>query len=325
MLKLGILRSGPRADRALQLESQGRGWWPFSYGLLSELQENFNPASEALLERLYSSLMAGNTALKITRRGRFKSLDEKLAIEMQQRFGRSRDVRVHDGAASSAITSLELFRTLNERLSAVVHASDWYDALWFVQSKSRRWTVVFDAELAPLQIVGMNVVLACRHPGPWRYPVNRLLRRWLMSTLVPELQGKLTQARLNGRLTVGACTTSVSGVQLFHPECLEAARNEESFKLVRQDIMRPTEGLYDVVRVMNALTPRHMPDERVRTGIKACLESLSVGGLLVLGRSPEANDDATRVTVYEWDGKATRVVWEMNGGYEWPDLVNSKE
>ena len=85
--------------------------------------------------------------------------------------------------------------------------------------------------------------------------------------------------------------------------------------------MEPTDRRLHVIRVMNALTPEHMAEERVRKRIRACEVSLFEGALLVLGCSPEDAEDNTRVRVYEWNGHTLQSVWRMHGAYGWPQLA----
>lgn len=322
MIKFGITRRGKREEYALQREGEQRGWWPFAYTLLGDLEESYRPSDEALLERLYSSMAGGDIALKITRRGRFRELDGRILSELDRRFGSDIRLSVHDAAASNGITSLELFRGISRNWSVEFLASDLFDSIWIVEVPSRRWRVVFDVDGSPLQVVGMGLVISCRRESTWRYPVNRVVERKVVRTIVPTAQDILNRYRASGEGKMGG-KRYVRRVRLFHPECLQAERQEVGFLLSRHDVTEQINRKFHLVRVMNALTPRHLNDELVRRGIRASAASLVPGGILVIGRSPEECDDECRVTAYEHTEDTLRPIWSLHGGYEWPSLVAS--
>jgi hypothetical protein len=320
LYKHGITAPGPGAQRALAAEAARRGWWPFAYTLLESIGPAYRAADEPLLERLYQSMAGGEGVFKITRRHRFRDLDERLTQELTGRFAGADQLTLHDMAASNGITSLDLFRRLSKDRTVTVHATDYFDALWMVDLPGERWTVVFDVDRRPLQVVGSGFVISCRQPPPLRYPVNRMLRTWLMKRVVPSAQARLTYgAEPDGPGGVGMAA-GVRRVPLFHPECVIEARSERGFHLGRHDMFQPNPHPCQVVRILNALTPAHFSPDRVTAGIRAGATNLARGGLLILGRSPE-DDSRTRATAFEWTGETLATVWELNGGYEWPELV----
>jgi len=322
MIKFGITSRGRRERMALRLERENRGWWPFAYTLLEHLDKGYRPTDDALLERLYASMAGGEMARKITRRGRFRELDDRILDELDRRFGSDIELSIHDAAASNGITSLELFRGIARTRSVEFLVTDLFDSIWIVELPGSRWKVVFDTNGLPLQVVGMGLVISCRRQSPWRYPVNRLVGRWAVRTIVPVAQGILNRVRASGEIgTEGRHV--VRRVRLFHPECVQAEREEAGFFLSRHDLTETIDRKFHLVRVMNALTPRHLEDELVRRGIRAATESLVPGGVLVLGRSPEECDDETRVTAYERTEGSLRPIWSLHGGYEWPSLVDA--
>jgi len=321
LYKHGITAPGPAAERALAAEAAHRGWWPFAYTLLESIGRDYREADEPLLERLYQSMAAGEGVFKITRRNRFRDLDERLAQELTGRFPGEDPLIVHDMAASSGITSLDLFRRLSRDRVVTVHATDYFDALWMADLPGERWTVVFDVDRHPLQVVGSGFVISCRQPPPLRYPVNRVLQTWLMKQVVPRAQARLDSGAEPDRPRGSGMVAGVRRVPLFHPECVIEARAERGFHLGRHDLFQPNPHPCQVVRILNALTPAHFSPERVTAGIRAGATNLARGGLLILGRSPEDDDSRTRATAFEWTGETLATVWELNGGYEWPELV----
>ncbi len=70
LYKRGVTRRNENAYRCLRLEHEHKGWWPFSYELLADLQADYTSSrDEPLLQRLYASMEAGTGIFKITKRG----------------------------------------------------------------------------------------------------------------------------------------------------------------------------------------------------------------------------------------------------------------
>jgi len=181
--------------------------------------------------------------------------------------------------------------------------------------------VVFDVDRRPLQVVGSGFVISCRRSPPLRFPVNVVLRTWLMKRVVPRAQALLDSGAAPDAPWASGMASGLRRVPLFHPECVIEAGAGRGFQLGRHDLFQPNPHPCHVVRILNALTPAHFPPGRVTEGIRAALTNLARGGLLILGRSPEGDDLRTRATAFEWTGDSLVARWELNGGYEWPELV----
>lgn len=294
IIKFGIVRRGARADEALRKESAHRGWWPFAYSLLSDLAVNYTPTDEALVERLYRSMRSGNGVYKITRRGRFDAFNATLADHIQKMGLATPVLRISDMAASSAITSLELFKILRDRFPVRFSASDWFDRIYIVSVARSAWKVVFDAASSPLQMEGCGLVLSADRPEPWRYPVNRAVQAIIKRRAIDRARTLLASS-LRGDL-VPPSTGSVETITLFHPEAVKVAKDDCRFALAREDLFAPRPDEFDVIRVMNALTDRHFPVDRVMSAISVVGANLREGGLLVLGRSVDEEDGRLRAT-----------------------------
>ena len=143
----------------------------------------------------YYSRMGGGTLLKTTRPGRFAELDAMLVAELG-RFAPGRLIRVHDVAASSAITSIELLETLRARGPANVRASDYYDALYLLDGAP--FSFVFDADMAPLQATVGRAGISAQHG-----PLRRVLAPFWASAIARQSEARR--------------------VSLFHPRALAAA------------------------------------------------------------------------------------------------------
>jgi len=211
---------------------------------------------EAMVDRIYGRMPAGRL-IKTTRARRFDELDRMIVREVESRMPPDRTVRVHDVAASSAITSVELFHRLSEIRSVAMKASDYYDALFRVRLCGVDF--LLDADGAPLQVAIGRVAFSARR-GPWRR---------LSAPFWPSARERLHRAER---------------ISLFHPEALRLAAINPAFKLVREDFFRPASDQFDVVRLANALWPSYTP-EQTRGVVRDAAATVSEGGLFVLGRA----------------------------------------
>jgi len=315
MLKLGVVSRGAFADRALELERSSRGWWPVAYTLIDDINDSYSERDQNLLERLYCSLPGGDGIYKITRDGRFSDLDAALARQIDQRFAGAEIIDVHDMAASNAVTSLAMFRTLQRSRRIRVHASDYYDAIHVLTFSDTRWRVVLDTDLRPLQFVGYRLVLSATRPESLRYPINRIVQAYAKYRLSSRLNSDQLQ---RGELPNGA---TLRRVMLFHPAAMLAADTEQKFTLARDDLFAPQPRPVHVIRVMNALTRRHFPDPRIAAGIRAVSRNLVDGGLLVLGRNVDEENGQLRATIYARTGTSLTPVEHLGDGYEHSHLA----
>jgi hypothetical protein len=71
-------------------------------------------AQEALIADIHDSLRGGSQHSRYTQRHRLAALDRRLGETLAEHGARQR-IRIHDMAASNAITSLELFELLRHR------------------------------------------------------------------------------------------------------------------------------------------------------------------------------------------------------------------
>lgn len=320
MWKRGVTKRGEFANRALEMERQHRGWWPFSYRILKELEQDYTAADEPLLERLYQSLAAGEGIYKITKRGRFSEFDLELVNRAKTHFKQDEQIVIHDMGVSSGVTSLELYREFQKFFHSIrMIASDYYDRLTLVDVPGRimpgsRWTVAFDRKGLPIQTTGLGTVFGVK-PYPWRYALVRLVQYWVDRFVIPIA----CQKRLDEN------SGNVKAVRLFHPEVVQASLSDPSFQLIQHDVFRPYLHPCHIVRAMNVITPRHFSHEQTREAIRSSIQNLKPGGWLVLGRSMDEVDGRLRASVYQMQEGTLRPLWHHQDGYEWPELVDKPQ
>lgn len=192
---------------------------------------------------LMHAIPAGPVLWKNTAPGRLHELDELIEVEARKRFPADHPLRIHDAAASTAITSVELFHRLAATWPRLTfRASDWYDAIHF-------------SRLGPLWFA--------------RDADGRLIQASL---------GRLTTRHFPA--AVARLAGSAQSVSLFDPAAIALAQCDPRFTLARQDIFAPDPSRYDIIRAMNVLTPE-MPN--AEQGKRNLLASLADGGLLIVG------------------------------------------
>ncbi len=310
------MRIDDRARRLLARQNAGKGWWPFAYSLLIELQDDWSPENEGILDRIYRSIRGGGGIYKMTHRNRFPEVDELMARTAEEYVGES-PVRIHDAAASNAITSLDLLRRLDEWFTSggqpqapvTILASDYYDHLDFVTIPGSQWTVAFDINQQALQVIGRRILLSGVSPPSLRYPINRMAHLIYAKRCI-EAAAKCLHESIG-----------VRRVPLFHPECLELAARDPRFELRRHDVFQRTQEKFHIIRVMNLLTPKHLTESDVQRGVSACVRSLTPGGTFVFGRTMDDDDGRPCATAISLTPSGPQIAWEVNGGAENRDLI----
>ncbi len=284
-------------------------WQPLSMAMLEVLQSNYAVEDEPLLEELYSGLSTQANVFKITRRNRFEKVNRKVSFEVKNRFPGLERFRIHDVGASSGITSLELFDELSHIRPVGVLASDFFDHLELVTPPDSGWTIVFDAEGRPVQAIGYGFALSLTAREARRYPVNRLLAGSVQRRIVPR------------SVALRAAGNAVRTVPLFHPLCLERAKNDSNFTLARHDVFAPMPGRFQMIRAMNFLNRCYFHEPALRKALQLCAEGLEPGGLLLIGRSVDEEDDRVTASLYEKIEDRLVWRWDENEGSELKPLL----
>ena len=313
----GITTLGPAATRALRRKQAHQDKWPFSYSMLFDLSQKYTEDDEEMLSSLYEWIRAGDGVYKKTEEHRLKILDDVIFEEVKKRIDSLHAMRVHDMATSNGITSFDLFSRLASFGKVTIHASDYYDVLYISCPSGSRWCVVFDAEFEPIQFIGPGMVLSAFRREPPRYLVNRLAQSLVTTFVVPRATKLLRAVKLNrDHGTAQLPEGSVKVVKLFHPKCVALAAREPRFTLGRDDLFRPARTRYDIIRIMNALTPDHFETARVLESIPLIASNLPDNGLIVLGRNVDEEAGQLRATIFERCRTKLVPLYDFGNGYE---------
>ena len=244
------------------------------------------------IDRAFSDIDLLSGVSKQTNKDRFASVD---GLSLQHIENRSLS-RIHDVGVSSGITSLELRR----QLAAVGFSGDMFISDKFARFYiNRRWlsTDVYDAERK----------LVCAYCGPfvgdsedtWKFPVSKYLYR-----------------RAAGR---SFDDSARQDFLLLHPDVLEAIE-EGLLHFIDYDAFRDEqENAFDFVRCMNLLNRGYFPTESLENGLRALYRSLTVGGILQIGRTHLDGDN--HVSFYEKAAGGFQPVDSVGDGSEIDQLV----
>jgi hypothetical protein len=276
-----------------------------AFPLVASFAGNLTELEEGALAVIYGEMPAGRT-IKLTWRERLRALDDLLLAEIERRFPAGQLLRLHDMAASNAITSVDLFGRLaatGRGISFV--ASDFYDALEVVTLPDG-WRVVFDAEGEPLQMIGRRMVLSAAGERK-RFPINRLVHAWMKRRTVPRARALLAEGR-------------AERIALFHPEALALAARDSRFELRREDVFSPRPGPYEVVKLVSFLSPHRYGPETARRALRGVADTLTEGGVLALGRTEGASERIDASLFAKEDGRFV-LLTDLRSGYSYKDLV----
>lgn len=283
--------------------------------ILAHFNAHYRDEDEPALALIYSSAPADTAGGKRTFPQRYRVIDEVLVEEIERLFEPDRRLRIHEMAASNAITSLELFERLKHREGLSFLASDYFDVLYVVRPPRSRWQAIFNADHRCLQLVGCGMVVPAARPERKRYVINRIVRRLLLRTVVPRALRILKQAG-------SADDSRVQRISLFHPRCLMTARNDSRFSLGRDSVFEPRSGTFDVIRIMGV--ERRFPPEKIAHMYRAIAPHIADGGLLVAGYNRDYNDlSRVPTTIYQRCGTRFRAVRDITGEHEHKRLVLS--
>ena len=275
-------------------------------------------AQEVLIADIHDSLRGGCQHSRYTQRHRLAALDCRLGEILAER-GAWQRIRIHDMAASNAITSLELFDYLRDREQVSLKASDYYDQLHVV-NVGDRWRVAFDVDLKPIQYIGRRMMVCARRPDPDAPTVDTIVKPALQAVLLPPALAALQRA-LDDTRAHPAQNDLYHQMSLFHPRCRSEAATNARFELQRDDLFSPAPHRYEVVRVANALSTDFMSEARIIAGVRAVAATIVEGGLLVLSRNAAGGDGPARGTIFVLNYDRLIPLADVSEGYQHKEAV----
>jgi chemotaxis methyl-accepting protein methylase len=320
MLRLGIV------DRSALVRPTTRfGARRHVSALLLHQLSGMPESDEAAYDGVVEQLPMPNGTWKFTCRGRFAGLDRLVLDLLAARAARGARISVIDLAASTGVTSVELYRLLRERYAVSFLASDLYRDLYAVRRRGA-WVGMFTATGDDVQHVVWRFVLPGQLTESWAYPANRVLRAACRRLLAPRARAVLGRAplsRLGPFETVRVDGFEIRRLPLLSGACLALATGDENFRFEVHDVCQPLPERATVVRAMNILTREHFDDDTRARIVRHCMEATLPGGLLVLGWSPWQDPAQVEASIYEVTGDGLERLASVNGGSEIDRFVES--
>jgi len=298
----------PRSDRRR----------PLSYALLGDFNENLSAQDEDIIASICDSIPTGR---HLENRGRtfpnrYGPVDELIAEEIVNTFPSDHLVRIHDVAASNAITSAELFQRLSDRGNVSVHATDFLNQIYVVSVPFSTWRTIFDAEKRPLQFLADRFVISASGREHHRFIVNWMLQKYLMRRILPSARRILNQ---NAASDLGHVQT----ISVFHPKSIALGRKDPRFTLGRYDMFGPMSQTYDVIRVMSAFG--FIGADQVEQTAHMMCTGLVDSGLFVVGRNSGRETREIPTTIFKRRGRRLIPVRDYCGGFVDRELLSKIE
>ena len=239
---------------------------------------------------VYAAFFTGNTTSKQTSQGRFWDLDQiarSIITEYQLDA-------IHDIGVSTAITSLDLYRTLTTAgIPCNFHISDKYAVYG---STGRCPTRILDADgsVTELYLCGVLGKRAVSN----MFPVTRFLH-WL-----------LADRPFDGPIRWFA---------LFDQEVLTHIEKGLMHKIDYDVFTTRMPGAFSFVRCMNLLNLCYFRREQIETALRNIIESVKEGGVLQIGRT--LPDRTSHATFYVKSGARLEVLQQVGNGTELHEVI----
>ncbi len=208
---------------------------------------------------------------------RLVAIDEEI-LKIVTKLSETKEVvRIHDMAASNAITTVGLFRRLSHIPNIEVYGSDVCTAIEVTQV----------GDVGGWRIIKFNRQVNNRK---WIQAINRsvVVNAFLplkKSTWLAHTFNKLMAVYVSIFVVGSQCKANVSNntrtISLFHKEALELAGKDVRFKLLRHNILSDQDNQYDIVRIMTLF--RDTPEIVVRKAISNVCKSIADFGFLIIG------------------------------------------
>ncbi len=275
-------------------------------------------------EAVLADLTLDRNVTRLTYRGRFTDVNATVDALLQERYGPSEEVEIHDWAASDCLSSAEWAADLLPRLShAKVVASDI--VLYFVllqRSGAEHYVLLPDGR--PFQFIRPPFVIPLDRYDTVFYPVNRVLG-WRARRQLPAVQQAAQMAEWSGVLddrTVVSSPWEISKILLVHPEARLLANRESRFLIRQHSVFLPLAKPVQAIRTMNVLNLSYFQKQDMIAGAAAVHSSLTDRGVWILGRTrKEDQTDRNCVTLFEKRCDRFVVLRRINGGSEVESIV----
>lgn len=285
-----------------------------AYNLLAVGED---PTEEQIraFEDLSFTLRTSNGTFRTTFRNRFDNVAEITLGWISRFYPPGSRIAIQDRAVSHGLTSKEFA----ERIFALYPDAEFEASdllLGLVElTLSNGEVYITEQNGTPLQYIKAPFVVSLFHEEPRRYPVNRLIaararRRFERLNLPPGWPQK-----------PGGDGYRVRQIPFIHPEAVALAKKNPRFRFCQRSVFDRTPGACQVLRTMNIFNRAYFSDQQLAEGAEVVFESLSPGGIWIVGRTLE-QDFTNHVTFFRREKSRWEVLGRFGRGSEMEAVLN---
>ncbi len=319
MLKFGLHRLPPSENRRVR-----QGFRDVSCRLLKE-SADYSPQTSADFEFVVRNLRLSSGIYRRTYPGRFADLDVAVNATFVEVFGNS-PIEVHDWAASDCSVSAEWAASLWHLFPAARFvASDILFHLIEVSKNEGQEAYILEPDGAAIQYIRPPFVLSLQEQIPWYYPVNS----WLASKAkhrLDEIRKILNRCQWPGdeNAVLHFPPWTLQQVSLIHPRARFMRASDSRFEIRQHSVFAPLPAPSNAIRTMNIFNRGYFNESKLLQGIHAVFDSLSDGGIWIVGRTTEeTRPSKNRASIFQKRGPSFFLRSRLNGGAEIEDLILS--
>lgn len=313
MYKLGIWR-----EKDLVREKTWLGTIkPLAYSLL-RTPALCSECDRRRFEQVIQTVRLGSGVFRTTYSQRFADLDTEFQSILEETYEFNRVLRLCDWAASDALASLEWADTVFARYPfATMEASD--TVLHLVEaSNDARETYILEPDGTPLQYIRPPFVVSASRRERFFYPVNVAIS-WWAARRFRELKRVTASVRWKG--AADTSTTQIGRwrlrlIPLVHPSAAKAAASCSRFRIAHHDVFVPQRPRCHVLRVMNLFNPEIFSPERTTQALTNLVDSIELGGFLIVGRTIEGPSRQNDVSIIRKSSSGVTIAARIGRGWE---------
>jgi len=237
---------------------------------------------------VFSHIIVSNGLTKTTRSGRFSDLDEVI-VQLLQKVGKA---AVHDTGVSNGVTSLELYKKLEQAgVDADFYVSDKFAKIYYKGNAVKKF---YDADG---HLISVNFLFC--HFSP-RIGKAFFLSRWLFTLFQQKKKPDKSSLKEIVLLAPPVYKQIAAGNILLPDFDVFETRAIQSFTFLR---------------CMNVLMPAYFSTDRIVEGVNNLKNNLVEGGYLLLGRTDA--DNVNHASLYICSGGQLQLIQVFNRGFDY--------
>jgi hypothetical protein len=276
------------------------------------------PEFDILAERILNSFADSRSTYKRTYVNRFSNFDKMAYDCILKSFEKSKNLIIQDTGVSDGRTSVDFFNILNREFECILfEASDYNPYVNVLEYRNFKIVLSPEDDTSKNKIVEISFapppfVFNIMYPDRLiYYPINRLIVFVLMHTIVPKILKMHEKNKISSKK-----------IMLFCPSALKLMENDNRFKLIEHNILKPFIKKSHIVRAMNILNLSYFSNKEFITIIRNFHDGLLENGLLITG----SNQDAGSIVnggIYKKTNAGFEIIKKSGEGSPVNDLILS--